>query len=258
MEFKRVIVLALPLGLLVSLPALDAAPQNPPLTKIDLAAGKTIFEDHCSVCHGMDGSGGRGPSLHHAHLKDASDEKELRELIVNGIPPAMPSAWYLKDEEVANVAAYVKTLGNIPPEKVPGDPKQGARIYAASGCANCHILAGHGNGFGPELTEVGSRRGAAVLAQTVLHPDQTLPVEFLMFDAVLPTSETLRGVRVNEDSFTIQLRDQSGHTHSLRKSELKELRKLTGQTPMPSYDGMLSSDEVQDLVAFLAAQRGEE
>ena len=257
MQLKRVAVFCFMILLSCNF-AITAVPQNPADPKIDTAAGKTIFEGHCSACHGMDGSGGRGPSLHRTHLKHAEDDKELHEIIATGIPPAMPEAWYLTEAEIANVAAYVKTLGNIPSEKIPGDPKKGAEVYAGSGCAMCHVLAGRGNGFGPELTEVGARRGATVLAQTIRHPDQTLPLGFLMIDAVLSTGETIRGVRINEDSFTIQLRDQSGRTHSFRKSELKELRKLSGQSPMPSYDTTLSSDEIQDLVAFLAAQRGEE
>jgi hypothetical protein len=61
---------------------------------------------------------------------------------------------------------------------------------------------------------------------------------------------------LNEDSFTIQIKSMTGKTYSLRKSELRELKKLREETPMPSYEEMLSSMDLDDLVAFLAAQRG--
>jgi hypothetical protein len=69
------------------------------------------------------------------------------------------------------------------------------------------------------------------------------------------SGETIEGIRANEDSFTIQIKDSSGHHHSLRKQELKEFRKLRGETPMPAFEGILSATEIDDLVAYLIAPR---
>jgi cytochrome c oxidase cbb3-type subunit III len=68
--------------------------------------------------------------------------------------------------------------------------------------------------------------------------------------------ETLRGIRLNEDTFTIQLKDMQGRICSFRKSELRGLKKLRNETPMPSYSSAFSSGGLEDLVAFLASQRG--
>ena len=62
---------------------------------------------------------------------------------------------------------------------------------------------------------------------------------------------------MNEDSFSIQIRDLSGRFYSFRKADLKELKKLRGKTPMPSYERGLTTEELDDLVAYLAAQRGQ-
>lgn len=223
----------------------------------DPVAGKKLFQEHCSVCHGLEGGGGRGPNLHSPKLKHASDEKGLRVLIGGGIPPEMPPAWFLTDDEIANVANYVLTLGSVPREKVPGDATQGASVYERARCGMCHTLAGQGNSLGPDLTEVGARRGAGQLRQTLQHPDRTLPEGFLIVDAVLPSSDTIRGIRLNEDSFSIQIRDLSGRFYSFRKADLKELKKLRGITPMPSFESTLSAVELDDLVAYLAVQRGQ-
>ena len=225
--------------------------------KPDLAAGKMLFEQNCSVCHGLDGGGGRGPNLHTPKLKHASDEKSLRALIDNGISPDMPAAWYLSEDENASVAAYVLTLGNIPPEKVPGDPAHGAAVFARSACKMCHTLGGQGTSMGPDLTEVGSRRGAAQLRLALEHPERVIPESFLLVEAAPAAGDPVRGIRLNEDSFSIQIRDLRGQFHSFRKAELKELKKLRGVTPMPPYDTSLSSTEMEDLVAYLAAQRGQ-
>ena len=62
------------------------------------------------------------------------------------------------------------------------------------------------------------------------------------------------GIRVNEDSFTIQIKDASGTFHSLDKRDLKDLKKLRGQTPMPSFEGIFTDSELDDLVAYMASR----
>src|SRR5207244_1307016 len=66
--------------------------------------------------------------------------------------------------EIALVAAFVKSLGSLPRENVPGDAANGARLYATKGnCSQCHTLGGHGRAIGPDLAEIGRKRSAAYL-----------------------------------------------------------------------------------------------
>lgn len=236
--------------------AQQAAPAPAPAAPQRGLAGKPLFERHCALCHGMDGSGGRGPSLRRRKLVRAADKEALQSLIENGIPPEMPDAWFLSKGEIASVAAYVRTLGNAPPEVLPGDPVRGKAIYARSGCSACHILAGEGSGFGPDLTEVGARRGSARLRETLKNPAKTIPENFLLIEATTDSGQTVRGIRLSEDTFSIQLKDQQGNIYSFRKSDLRNLKKLRGETPMPAYASVFSSAELDDVVRFLTAQRG--
>jgi cytochrome c oxidase cbb3-type subunit III len=224
-------------------------------TPSDSAAGRGIFESQCALCHGQTGGGGRGPALNRPKLEKAPDDEALRKLISEGSRD-MPGAWQLHPDELVSVAAYVRTLGAMPPETVPGDAARGARVYAASGCAACHMVAGQGAGFGPELTAVGARRSAKFLRQTLLKPATTLPDGFQYVSAVPATGAAVRGIRVNEDSFTIQLCDAGGGYHSFRKSELQNLRRLEGETPMPSYENQITGAALDDLVAYLAGLKG--
>jgi mono/diheme cytochrome c family protein len=63
-------------------------------------------------------------------------------------------------------------------------------------------------------------------------------------------------VRLHEDTFTIQLRDLAGRTYSFLKEDLRELHKDFGKSPMPSFRGVLTAAEMDDLVAYLASLRG--
>jgi len=248
-------------SLILSAAVCGAPQQSPPAQPSppaapDMAAGKLVFEGRCALCHGIDGGGGRGPSLRRPKLAHAADDDALKSVIENGIQPDMPSAWYLSPEEIANVAAYVRAFGNVPPEVLPGDPVRGKAVYARSGCSACHILAGEGSGYGPELTEVGVRRGSSRLRETLQNPAKTIPEDFLLVEASTASGQTIRGIRLNEDTFTIQLRDQQGHLYSFRKSELSHLKKLRGESPMPAYGTTLSAAELDDLINFLAWQKG--
>lgn len=235
----------------------QSPPSQAPVSKPpDLAAAKIIFEGHCALCHGIDGGGGRGPSLRRPKLFHAPDDEALKSLIENGIPPEMPEAWFLSKEEIASLAAYVRSLRNVPAEVLPGDPVRGKTIYERSGCSACHILNGEGSGYGPELTDVGARRGSARLRETLQNPAKTMPENFLLLEITTSSSQTVRGIRLNEDTFSIQLRDQQGHFYSFRKGELRDLKKLRGETPMPAYGSALSAAELDDLINYLSSLRG--
>jgi mono/diheme cytochrome c family protein len=55
--------------------------------------------------------------------------------------------------------------------------------------------------------------------------------------------------------FSIQLRDGGNQIYSFWKDELKDLR-VEQATLMPSYRDRLSTQEIEDIVAYLAAQGG--
>lgn len=205
----------------------------------------------------MDGSGGRGPGLRKAKLKNAPDDEALRKLISGGLPPEMPGAWQLSVRETASVAGYVRSLGAMPAESVAGDPKVGESAFAANGCAQCHIVNGKGAGNGPNLSAIGARRNARHLRESLTNPAAFVPEGFQMVEATDRAGKAARGVKVNEDVLTIQIVRAGGIYQSFDKSTLQKLTRLTGQSPMPAYD-KLPSATLDNLVAYLASLRGTE
>jgi len=90
----------------------------------------------------------------------------------------------------------------------------------------------------------------------LIDPGASVPEAFLVVSIVTRDGRRFRGMRLNEDSFTIQLRDATNAFHSFRKLDLAELKKESGVSTMPSYGDVLSSAELDDLVAYLAGLRG--
>ncbi len=220
--------------------------------------GKRLFEAHCARCHGMAGGGGTGATLTRPRLLYAVDKQALSDIILNGIAgTGMPGSW-LSHAEVGELAGYVLSLGAKPEEPILGDSGRGPAAYRKGLCHTCHIINGQGTGVGPELTEIGTRRGRQYLRQAVLHPGIDMPSDSdgfkasLVVTAVTTEGVEIRGQRINEDSFTIQLKDVGNRLYSFRKSELKALKKEVGVSLMPSFEGILSASETDDLIAYLA------
>jgi cytochrome c oxidase cbb3-type subunit III len=264
----------LQLAMVTGLVCLPAAAQDrvpAPLAQAsaaDVESGGRLYATYCSRCHGFDGTGGMGPPLARPRLRHASDEAGIIGILVDGIPgTAMMAAWSLSEHEIAQVAAFVRTLGRRPEEKLPGDPARGRIVYGRLGCSSCHILDGVGAGVGPDLSDVGALRGAAFLRESLLHPGAALPQRavpyepyaypaYLLVRAQPPAGPEVTGVLLNEDSFTVQLRDQQGRLHSLRKAELRLLVRESGTSLMPSYRGMLEEEALDDLVSYLMTRGG--
>jgi len=226
-----------------------------PTGRADMARGEKLYEGHCALCHGTKGGGGRGPMLTQSKLRRAPDDAGLVKVIEEGIRGTeMPGAWALSPKEMRQTAAYVRALGRAGAGPVPGDPTRGAEIYRGKGaCATCHSIKSAGGIAGPDLAGVGARRSAAYLRESLVDPEAATPEGYTLMKVATKAGGSVTGVRANEDSFSIQVRDDAGRTHSFWKHELAGIENQRGKSTMPSYRGQLSEAELTDLVAYLAS-----
>ena len=233
-----------------------AAQADDPLAGLSPAEGKRLFDGQCAVCHGIGGGGGTGPSLQKPVLPRAATNTDLVKVITDGIPNTqMPGAWQMTEREARLVATYVRSIGKVEQATISGDPKNGQDLYQKSGCVNCHIVKGTGRGFGPELTAIGLRRGPAHLKQSLTEPAADIAAEFMTVRLTTKDKGPIKAIRVNEDSFTIQVKDSSGRFQSFNKQDLAKVERLPNDSLMPSYKTRLQPAQLDDLVAYLASLR---
>jgi putative heme-binding domain-containing protein len=241
-----------------------AGAQSPPqpaalatATAADLASGRRIFDGQCAWCHGKDGSGGTGPTLQRATLRHAATDGALVDVVRRGVPGTeMPSFEFAFTDRTAwQTAAYVRSLGRVAVEPLPGSAGRGAVVYESHGCAVCHVIAGRGRIVGPELTSVGALRGLAYLREAIVDPAASHPPGYLVV-AARTAAGVIRGIRLGEDVFWIHIRDASGTVHVLHKPELAGLDREPQASLMPSYQSNLSASDLDDLIAYLATLRG--
>ena len=242
---------------------MGAASASAELSASESARGQKIFMVHCARCHGMQGNGGTGPNLARPVLANAQDFKSLVGVIENGIPgTGMPAMWMLPHKDREAVATFVKALGAATDAPVPGDPVRGSELFTKAACTQCHTVAGQGGVRGPDLTEVGKRRGAARLRKMLVEPGAEKAksddgfTEYLPVKITTASGHEVEGLRVNEDGFTIQVRDLENRIHSFRKAEVRQVTKGFGQSIMPSFASMFNASDLDDLVAYLTTLRG--
>jgi putative heme-binding domain-containing protein len=247
-------------ALLVSLASLSLSAQMRTRSAAgagDLSAGQKVFDAQCAWCHGTDGVGGTGPNLQ-GRLRHATDLKSIVEIITSGIAGTeMPSFRSpLTERSIRQTAAYVVSLSRAAARPTAGNAERGASLYDSTGCASCHVVNGRGGILGPELTSIGARRGVGYLREAIIKPEATHPAGYLVVRAATTDGEQIRGIRVNEDVFWVQVRDASGNMHVLDKSRLARLERELTASLMPSYAARLSDAQLDDLVAYLATLRG--
>jgi putative heme-binding domain-containing protein len=227
---------------------------NPYASAADLAIGRSIYNGRCGHCHGLSGEGGRGAVLNAGRFRYGGSDRDLFITIRNGVPDTEMPGVNIPDMEVWRLVAYVQQLGRQGgSEPVTGDAAAGAAVYARSACAQCHTIGGQGGFLGPDLTDIGDRRAVRHLRQSILDPSADISLDYRPVTVTDVKGTTTSGVHLNEDEYSIHLRDLAGNLRSFMKSELKGMT-LPRQSLMPAYPA-LSAADVDNLVAYLASLR---
>jgi putative heme-binding domain-containing protein len=163
----------------------------------------------------------------------------------------------LTEAQRRDLVAYLRSMhATTGGGKAPGDAVRGEAIFdGKGGCIGCHRANGKGSYFGPDLSDIGATRKEAYLERAILEPSQEIAPQNRLVRLVTKQGATITGRRLNEDTHSIELIDQKDRLMSVSKSDLREYS-LLKTTPMPSYEGKLSTQEVADVVSYLLSLKG--
>jgi putative heme-binding domain-containing protein len=221
------------------------------------ADGARLFRVQCGGCHGAQGTGtGTGPDLTTGSFRHGGSDEALFQTITKGVPgTAMPGfkltglqTWQLITHLRALVVARGASLAK-------GDAAAGARLFGTN-CSGCHAIRADGAFSGPDLTAIASVRSLAELRKAVLEPGAEVSSQHWSVVLKLNSGQNLSGVRLNEDTHSIQLRDSQGRLVSVLRRDVGTAE-LVRRSAMPSFQGKLSEAEIGDLLAFLTTLKGE-
>lgn len=226
-------------------------------SRADVEAGQRLYGPQCQVCHGVNGDGVPGIDLKLGRFRRASSDQDLARTITSGVPGTGMPAFVLRPEELTSIVAFIRAGFDPASASVRvGDAARGRALFAGKAeCASCHRVNGAGPRLAPDLSDIGAIRTLAALQRALLTPTEALLPIHRPVRVVLKNGRTLRGRRLNEDTYSVQLIDEQEKLHSLAKADVRELVVET-RSAMPSYADRLTQDELADVIAYLVSLKG--
>jgi putative heme-binding domain-containing protein len=234
--------------------ALDHPVQYAPA---DIAFGAGLYSGQCVTCHGATGDGVGGVNLRAGKFRRATTDRELTTIITTGIAGTAMPGFKFTTTEVEGLIAYLRNMNSFDLGSVkPGDAQRGRSIFEGKGaCLACHRVNGKGSYVGPNLSDIGSQRGAGALERSLVDPTSGLMPINRPVRAVKKDGTVINGRRVNEDTYSVQLMDTNGRLVSLMKADLRDYR-ISTTASMPSYKKELDPTELADVMAYLLSLKG--
>jgi putative heme-binding domain-containing protein len=237
----------------------DARPAKNPLegNAQAISNGAAMFRNRCAGCHGPDAHGYLGPDLTGFWAAGGNDGR-MFDIVRHGVPgtemiAADPTRVF--DKDIWQVLAYVRTLAAVPSAPSTGDAVSGERVFRAN-CAGCHMVNGRGGQLGPDLSRIGSARPRSGLAAKVRGTAAFIRPGYEPVTLVTRKGERIRGVRKNEDEFSIQIMDMRERLQGYLKTALADVT-VDKQSVMPAYGAdRLTDRDLDDLVHYLTTLRG--
>jgi cytochrome c oxidase cbb3-type subunit 3 len=236
-----------------------SASKNPLEGKPDaIQNGGAMFRTRCAGCHGPDARGYLGPDLTGLWASGSADTR-IFDIVRRGVPgtempPADPQR--VPDRDIWQILAYVRTLsGTVPPSVTAGNAANGAQIFRAT-CLGCHMIGGEGGQLGPDLSRIGSGRPRTALANKLRGTSDVIRSGYEPVTLVTRDGERIRGVRKNEDEFSIQIMDVRQRVQGYLKANLTDVVEEK-QSVMPVYGpDRLNDRDLDDLLSYLNTLRG--
>jgi len=243
-------------------------------TDAQITEGRTLYQANCGRCHNNDGAGVVGVELFKQFRRATSDD-DIAKLIQNGIPGTSMPSHRFSTPQALSVVAFLRSMVGVTPgaaalvtgrrsSGLSGDASRGKTIFAGKGgCAACHKAEHAGGTTGPDLSEIGVIRDfgfgpippdPALLEQSILEPNADIAPAYRVFQVTPKTGAQIRGTLLNQDTFSVQMHDQDKNLRSFLRSDLKDAGFLP--SPMPSYQGRLTPQEVADVVSYLLTLKG--
>lgn len=217
--------------------------------------GQQVYRANCQPCHGVEGNTVNGVDFR-SGFRRVSTDAELSALILNGIAGTGMPPTNLPDASRQSLVAYLRSMHPSTMGSSTGDAARGMAIFEGKGgCVNCHRIGGKGSRTGPELSDVGAQRTAAAIERSIVAPNETVLPQHRSVRITMKDGTVVSGRRLNEDTYGIEVMDEKERLISVSRDDVREYS-LLKTSPMPSYQGKLSAQEIADLVAYLLSQKG--
>lgn len=183
----------------------------------------------------------------HLELITAAEQSEFQEV------KDKLAAFEAQRDSSNELASHMETLYG-------GNPQRGLRLFfrqPSAQCVRCHKFDNYGGGYGgevgPNLTGIGSELSREELLAALIAPSQRLAPGYGTVILSMKDDKKMSGVLMKETAQTLTIKNGSGKSEMIPVAQIAE--KQIAPSGMPTMKGVLSKDEIRDLVAFLASEK---
>ena len=227
-------------------------------TAEDVEDGARVYQQNCFGCHGPEGDQVPGVNFSRGKFLSVKSDEDLQSVILRGIPGTpMPAATFPQFMGFP-VMAYVRSMSAPGQRTLPdGDAARGKLVFESKGeCLNCHRVGTRGSRLGPDLSDIGGLRRGVQLEKALLDTAKA-STDYRSVRVVTKDGKEYKGRLLNLDTFTVQMLDSAERLRSFSKTELREVSVITN-SGMPSYKDKLNTQELADVVNYMASLKGTE
>ena len=136
--------------------------------------------------------------------------------------------------------------------KMQGDVAHGKELFNTTAtCNKCHVVHGQGKEVGPNLSEIGSKLSKEAFLVAILDPSAGISHNFETFIAVTDDGKAISGILVSQTEAEVTLKDANAISHTLKMSEVEELKKLPTSLMPADLQKLMSAQDLVDIVEYL-------
>ncbi len=241
--------------------ALSVSAQNPArpdgsindrdnFTKAEIQTGRHSLNAYCGRCHGRDGRGGRGPDLTDGIYKHIKKDKDILDIVANGIPgTAMAGIGDGAEDFVWPIVAYIRSEGSKAKGKpaIAGNLARGKKLFEVHKCNSCHWANGEGGRLGTDLTGIAAT--PAYVRESLQNPNALVDGMHQRVTLLDSDGQTITGKLLSEDTFNALVMTTDEELLSVPKDRMSI--KYSNVSLMPSYQAHLKQTDIDDLTAYV-------
>ena len=139
-----------------------------------------------------------------------------------------------------------------------GDATRGKDIVTnnlGANCIACHTIeAKEGSQVGPNLKTIGSKKDRKYILESLLNPLAQIAPGFGIVAITTKNGKSLSAILEKEDAKQVTLRLPDGKTQTVPRDQIATI--TPPMTVMPPMLGILTTPQIRDVVAYLAALKG--
>ncbi|MCY3591825.1 MAG: DUF1080 domain-containing protein [Acidobacteria bacterium] len=136
-----------------------------------------------------------------------------------------------------------------------GDVERGREVFTAATCGECHIVAGEGTEYGPDLSTIGSKLAKRGLYESILDPSASISPTYAPYLFELANGESVVGMLVSETDDRLIVRTEGGIVTEYGRAEVDSVVPQSVSIMPSDLSGQVTVEDLIDLVEYLTTLR---